>query len=387
MTFSNSPIIDVLIPVYNSAATLAESIESIQKQTVSNIRILVVDDGSTDNSQAIIESIAAQDPRVEYIRKPFNSGIVDALNLGMERCQAPYVARHDADDLAYANRFQVQLDYLSSHPECLAVGAVARHIDADGRPLGGYSTLPPPELADPKWIPSREPYLMHPFLMMRGDALKAVGGYRYAFHSEDTDLYWRLQELGRLYNIPELLGEYRIHAGSITSKSMRNARVGAINSQLAAISAVRRRTGQTDLDFPRERVAECEVAGTIEGMLQIVAKDLAKSEYEYLRIAVAAKLAESAGYRLHHLDLEDCDFIRTTLSGKLHAMSLENAGEIKERLIVVGTKMFYRRRFKELRKLLPPKIFAATIQRVVKFSLQARYRRLITKMRLQAARS
>lgn len=387
MTFSNSPVVDVLIPVYNSAATIVESIKSIQEQTVSNIRILVVDDGSTDKSRELIEAIVEQDPRVEYVRKPQNSGIVDALNLGIERCKAPYVARHDADDLAYSNRFRVQLDYLSSHPECLAVGAIARHIDADGKPLGGYSKLPPPELADPKWIPSREPYLMHPFLMMRKDALMAVGGYRYAFHSEDTDLYWRLQELGGLYNIPELLGDYRIHAGSITSKSVRNARIGAINSQLAAISAVRRRTGQADLDFPRERVAACEVAGTVENMLEVVAKELARDEYEYLTLAVAAKLAESAGYRLHHLDREDCDFIRRTLSKSLHALSSENAEEIKERLIIVGTKMFYRRQFTELRKLLPPQVFAATIQRVVKFSLQARYRRLTAKMRLHFARS
>ena len=189
MNSAHPAITDVLIPAYNGAETIADSVRSIQQQTIAEIRIIVVDDGSTDMTPEIVATLATSDPRIKLIRKPSNSGIVDTLNLGLAQCTALYVARHDADDLAYPDRFAVQLAYLSSHPDCLAVGAAARRVDARGTPLGDYARMPPPELADPTWVPSREPYLMHPFLMVRREALMKVGGYRHAFHSEDTDLY------------------------------------------------------------------------------------------------------------------------------------------------------------------------------------------------------
>ena len=377
--------IDVLIPVYNAASTVRASLRSIQEQTVSDIRILVIDDGSNDATAAIVSDLAVEDPRIELIRKPSNSGIVDTLNVGLGYCQSPYVARHDADDVAYPNRFEVQLRYLGAHAGCLAVGASTRLVDAAGRHLGGYSRLPQPDVADPHWFPSREPYLLHPFLMIRRDALVAVGGYRHAFHAEDTDLYWRVQERGAMYNLPDLLGEYRIHAGSISGTSIQNGRISALNSQLSAISAVRRRSGLPDLLFPPERLAAYRRTDTTAGLLQVVSGDLTPEERSYLELAVAVKIVDGAIHRPYYLDEEDCRFVRRTITANRHRFCRENAEEVREKLASVGTKMVYGRRLREVGILLPPRVLARTLGQVSRFSFEARLRRWITLPRSRAA--
>ncbi len=157
---------DVVIPVYNGAATVESALASIQEQTVRDIRMIVVNDGSTDASRTIIERMAQADGRILLLNRE-NGGIVDALNDGLARCTAEIVARQDADDLAVPDRFEKQLAWLRSRPGCNAVAGAIIHIDEHGRELGPKMTFDPPEIADPLRYPQKEPYLSHPFLMMR----------------------------------------------------------------------------------------------------------------------------------------------------------------------------------------------------------------------------
>src|SRR5947209_575161 len=124
--------VDVVIPVYNAASTIESAIGSIQAQTVTEIRIIVVNDGSTDATRQIVQRLAAADHRLILVDQA-NCGIVDALNAGLRICHADMVARHDGDDLANPDRFEKQLDYLSRHPDCVAVSGATRHIDEAGR--------------------------------------------------------------------------------------------------------------------------------------------------------------------------------------------------------------------------------------------------------------
>src|SRR5437588_541193 len=103
-------MIDVLIPAFNSEKTIRASILSILRQTVSEIRVIVIDDGSTDGTGEILAEMTLGDPRLEVIRTE-NHGIVDALNTGLARCRAEFVARHDADDLSFPDRFTLQIAY------------------------------------------------------------------------------------------------------------------------------------------------------------------------------------------------------------------------------------------------------------------------------------
>ena len=129
-----APVIDVVIPVFNGERTVESAVASIQAQTVRDIRILVVNDGSTDGTQAIVERMAAADGRIVLLNR-VNGGIVDALNAGLAACTADLIARHDADDLAVPERFETQLAWMQAHPDCSAVSGAIIEIDAArGRP-------------------------------------------------------------------------------------------------------------------------------------------------------------------------------------------------------------------------------------------------------------
>ena len=332
-----TPLIDVLIPIYNAAATVESAVASIQRQTVDDIRIIAIDDGSTDATPRILARLAREDKRVVILTQP-NGGIVDALNLGLSHTSAPIIARHDADDLADPDRFIQQLQYLEAHPECVAVSCYARHIDTDGLPRGTNAVFPSPDNADLSWIPAMEPHLLHPFLMVRRAAIVAVGGYHYAHHAEDGDLYWRLQEIGKLHVIPRIMGSYRLSAQSVMSRSLLDGRVSAIGSQLAAVAANRRRTGQGDLNFAKRTAARMAAAGTSAKIFAIGAEGLSADEAAYLRPAFAAKLMELSASRPYQPDREDARFIAEALKGTAARMHPTNRKSVRRlRGIIAAT--------------------------------------------------
>ena len=304
--------IDVLMSVYNSAATIEQAIRSIQDQVVRDVRIVVVDDGSTDETPAILARLGLSEPRLLVITKP-NSGIVDSVSIGLRHCDAPFIARHDADDLSEPDRLEVQMAYLEANADCVAVSGGARYIDSDGNLTGATASIGEPALADMDWIPAREPYLKQPFLMVRRDSLLAVGGYRPLRVAEDSDLCWRLQEIGRLHNMSRSFGLYRVHADSISSGSTRNGRIIALYSQLAALSARRRRAGRPDLEFAQADWEQYANAVSLADFHAIGSAQLQPDERRRLRIAMAAKLIEVCFYRDFEPDRDDCSFIRMTI--------------------------------------------------------------------------
>ncbi len=304
--------IDVLIPVFNGAATIESALDSIAAQTFGDLRMIVVDDGSTDASPAILRRLAERDPRIVVITTP-NRGIVAALNTALAASGAALIARFDADDLAFPERLERQTAYLAAHPDCVAVGCNAFHIDRDGRRTGTVTTFRETVVGDPFEIPAAEPYLLHPFLLARREALVSVGGYRYVFHSEDADLYWRLSNVGRLANVVDVLGEYRIHDGSVSAKSVVNGRVQAIEGQRAALSERRRRDGRADLAFPPEALAAYHAAETLRAMLDVASRSLSDDERAYLEVATAAKLLELTAYRPYRLTRDDLRTMRRAI--------------------------------------------------------------------------
>src|SRR5262249_22304800 len=154
-----------------------------------------------------------------------------------------------------------------------------------------------PDTADPRCVPAREPYLIHPFLMARHSALRAVGFYRHFLHAEDADLYWRLQEFGRLHNMDDVLRDYRLHPDSICSRSIVSCSILALRSQRAAISAMRRRNGRPDLTPVRKTEAGFAAAHSAEAILALESEGLAPHEIDHLEIAMAAKMLEVTSYR------------------------------------------------------------------------------------------
>lgn len=370
--------VDVLIPAYNAEKTLASALRSIQDQTVPDIRMIVVNDGSSDRTGEMLREIAAADPRVVAIDTP-NRGIVGALNLALAQATAPVIARHDADDLAFPDRFARQLAYLDGHPDCIAVSGDAYHIDETGRRTGWTTGFAGDVKPDADAIPAVEPYLMHPFLMMRRDALVGAGGYRYALHSEDTDLYWRLLGRGRLYTLPDPMGEYRVHAGSVSSVSVHNGRVAALYAELGALSYRRRRAGLEDVPFPQEAVEETRRYHTIEELLAYVGDLLTPEERARLRLSVAAKLVLNATYRPYLLEASDCTFIAAAMPELRARLNRQERTELARARAIAMWRLMRAGRKGEIRALRPSPSDYVQFARVVGHQLKARMRLLTHK--------
>jgi glycosyltransferase involved in cell wall biosynthesis len=358
---ANHPI-DVVIPAFNAGKTIQSAVGSIQKQTVSAIRIIVVDDGSTDGTSAILREIAAVDPRLLIVTQP-NGGIVCARNAGLAQCQAEFVAWLDADDLAYPDRLEMQMAYLRAHPECVAASGATRHVDEDGRSLGMISRCNPPEAADPWWMPAIEPYLVQPFLMVRRSVIEALGGYRNLIYSEDSDLCWRMQELGRLHNMDEVLGDYRMHSASVSSQSIVNGRLMALLSQLCVISALRRRSGRQDLAFT-EPASRYRSANSLADFFTIGCEGLTQDETDHLEIAVAGKLLELTSYRPYELELEDCRFIQSAMHAHAKNLRPANRAALARSCSGSAARLLHRGLFQEARALVSPLQYPVTAGRV-----------------------
>jgi Glycosyl transferase family 2 len=380
----NQSIVDVLVPVFNGATTITEAIESLQRQTFTSFRIIIVDDGSTDRTPEVLAALAAGDSRITVLTRP-NGGIVDALNAGLRLCQAEFVARQDADDISDPSRLAVELDYLRRHADCVAVSGAVKHIDEQGRFLGTVQTFPQPDRADPRWAPSREPYLMHPFLMVRRADLQAIGGYRYVYYSEDTDLCWRLQERGAMQNINmPPLGKYRLHTRSVSSASVINGRIMALSSQLAGLSALRRRTGRADLHFPKEAITEYRTAQTLSKLWELGQRQLDDDETRYLRIAVASKLLELTAYRPYELEFSDCQFIRGALD-ELSRLPHPNRKDLGRLYARTAARLLISGQLREMAILTPPWLYLPMIVRAVIRFLPASMRNFLARVRKAAA--
>lgn len=303
--------VDVVVPVRDGARYLEASLRSLLAQELGDLRVLVIDDGSTDGSAALVERLAREDSRICLWRRRAE-GLVPALNFGLAQATARYVARHDADDLAYPQRLARQVAFLEGHPECVAVGARFDRIGAGGEGLGEGWSPPPPEQADPAALPSRPPNLSHPFLLARRAALLAAGGYRAIPHAEDIDLYWRLAEQGRLAILPERLGGYREHTGSLSNRSLANGRLQALGTELAALLARRRAAGRPEPEVgPALRRALAH--RSLEAMLDEVGPLLDDEERRWLGAAAQLKLLEFGTFRLYRLARADLRRARDAL--------------------------------------------------------------------------
>ena len=203
------------MPVHNAARYLRLALDSILRQTFGDFEFLIVDDGSTDESPTILREYEAKDGRLRVISRP-NTGIVGALNDAMAIARGEFIARMDADDIAAPQRLQKQAAFLRENPDHVLVACQVMLIDPEGASLcTKRDTEFTHERIDWALLNHRWP-MVHPAVMMRRDAINAVGGYRSKYQwLEDLDLFLRLAEVGKLASVPEVLLYYRLHPGSV----------------------------------------------------------------------------------------------------------------------------------------------------------------------------
>jgi glycosyltransferase involved in cell wall biosynthesis len=218
-----TPAVTVLMPVYNAGRFVAETVESVLAQTMRDFEFLIIDDGSTDDSPAILRRWAEGDSRIRFISRP-NTGYVAALNEGLEKASAPLIARLDADDLADPRRLELQLARMNAEAHLVALGSNATAIDEAGRALGDYCVPLGHEEIEASHLRGSSA-IHHPAVMLRAAAVREVGGYRGEFMPcEDFDLWLRLAEVGRVANLPEALLAKRLFVDSAVATNLENQR-------------------------------------------------------------------------------------------------------------------------------------------------------------------
>ena len=218
-----APLVSVVISAYNASRYLDEAIASILAQTFSDFELIVIDDGSTDDTLAILNGFAVRDARMRVISRP-NIGLTKALNEGLALSRGEFLARMDADDVAMPDRFEKQIAYLREHPDVVLLGSRVQLIDPLGLRIGSgdYLKLSHDEI-DALLLGGKGGAIVHPAAMMRLDAVRKVGGYREQYNnSEDLDLFLRLAEVGRVANLPDVLLHYRRHLESVSHTKYEN---------------------------------------------------------------------------------------------------------------------------------------------------------------------
>ncbi len=212
-----NPRVSVVLPVLNAATYLRAALRSLSEQSFSDYELVVIDDGSTDQSGAIIDAAAQLDPRVRVIRNKMSIGMGHVFNLGLFAAKGEYVARMDGDDVAHPERLARQVAFLDAHPEVVVVGAQVELIDVSGSVVGTRSYLV--DDGPLRRAMARVSPFAHPVTMFRRELAVHLGGYdvRYA-PAEDLHLWVRLAKCGLMANLPDVLLRYRVHDGSVTAR-------------------------------------------------------------------------------------------------------------------------------------------------------------------------
>ena len=219
------PTISVLMPCYNAAATLDETLQTIAVQTLEDFEVIAVDDGSTDATAQILTHWAERDTRFRLVQVP-HGGIIPALNAGLTVCDADYIARMDGDDRMHPTRLEKQAAYLDAHPETALVSSLVSGFPAQKMRKGFELYI--------EWLNGlatneeikREIYvespLCHPSVTFRKQDILDLNGYEEHGWAEDYDLWLRMHQAGLTFaKLPEVLTEWREHPQRLTRTDSR----------------------------------------------------------------------------------------------------------------------------------------------------------------------
>lgn len=209
--------VSVLMPVFNCEATVAESIESILGQTYRDFEFVIVNDGSTDNSLEIIKSYAGKDERIKIINNEKNIGISSSLNIGLRHCSGEYIVRMDADDIAYRDRLERQLDYLSGNGDVVLLAGAVEYIDPYGKALG----VTRESRLGKSFLFSNT--ILHPTVVLdRGFLVDNGINYREKYtYAEDYFMWLEIHRLGRLAVTKDVVLKYRIRPNASRFKHLK----------------------------------------------------------------------------------------------------------------------------------------------------------------------
>ena len=229
------PLVSVIMPVYNAGRFLAAAVESILQQTYPNFELIIVDDASTDNSWKIIQKYARKDRRIRAFRNRQNLGVSATANFAISKARGDFIARMDADDVAFPGRLEEQLGFLQKNPQVVAVGGQCLVIDEEDQIIG-QKTFP---LEDKKlremifWaVPLQQPTMMINRRLLPADFTWYEPQKTSA---EEIDLLFRLMKHGQLANLADHVLYYRYRPDSLSHQNPKKTFWLTLKSRLQAI--------------------------------------------------------------------------------------------------------------------------------------------------------
>lgn len=211
-----NPLVTVFMPVFNCEKYIKESLESIINQTYANLEILIIDDGSTDNTLDIINSY--NDKRLRILKNGENRGIPYTRNRGLKESKGKYMAVMDADDIAYLNRIEKQVIYMEENQDIDVLGS---YFNIFG---GRFNKSYKPQFTSPEEI-SAGLLFSNPIgnstILIRLDIIKTkeLSYNEKYFVAQDYDMWVQISKVGKILILPEILIKYRLSSNNITKKS------------------------------------------------------------------------------------------------------------------------------------------------------------------------
>ena len=209
----NDPKVSVLMPAYNAEKYIAEAITSVLRQSFTDFELLIINDGSTDDTLAIANSF--HDPRIVIVTQR-NKGVSSALNLGLSYARAPYIARFDADDICHPQRLKIQYEFITAYPEYSVIGSTADYVDAEGHFMFTYHLAGHlnEEIQQLKY--SVCPFI-HSSVFYKKEVVVDNGGYNeHAYTYEDHFLWVNILKDQKACNLSQALIKVRLNPESIT---------------------------------------------------------------------------------------------------------------------------------------------------------------------------
>jgi glycosyltransferase involved in cell wall biosynthesis len=237
------PLVSVIMPVYNADAFVGASLESILSQTYTNLQVVVVNDGSTDNTQAVLDRFS--DRRLQVVHQA-NSGVSAALNKALSLAKGSLIARQDADDISAPDRIAKQVAHFQANTATVILGTWGLFFSPDDGP-DAFLERPTSDAAIRFALLFDSPFVSTS-VMIRAEVLERVGGFDESRTVwDDYDMWSRLVLAGKAANLPERLVQYRVVGTGLTQTSS--------NAHAWVMEQRRRILGQLMPDLPRDLLA------------------------------------------------------------------------------------------------------------------------------------
>lgn len=317
--------VTILLPAYNAALYLRDSLDSIMRQAFKDFDVLLIDDGSMDDTSKIAIEYSNIDRRIKYYKNEKNIGLIKTLNKGLSLAKGEYIVRMDADDIMFDDRLYKQVKYMDSNPECFVRGGQMEYIGG----LTGMAPILPQKYEDLLYLSLINCPLYHPTTIIRNSAIKQFGlKYNDSYkHAEDYK-FWSdiiFSHPNSIANIKDVVLFYRISNNQITAK---------YSDEQDLISKIVRRENVQHVLVPYgiklPEVVNCEI---IEKVSSLIRKEhIDAAEILTLVLCMLYMSMENSYVRIKHFILS-----------KDYSLFVKNSSRIKLGLSVLLSGIFSNR--------------------------------------------